>query len=73
MKLLLIALLALGLSACATSNPKGLDKQLHDINLKLDIIIEQRTFYKMAPNECFEDGVFDENLGTDTIDCGNIQ
>ena len=84
MKTLLIALLALLTVSCAhaskdtqvldfTQSVPGLSKEIHDINLKLDLLIEQRTFYKMAPSECFEDGVFNENLGHDTLDCGNLE
>ena len=59
-----LILLAL-LSACSTK-PK--------IDLKDRMLLDLHTnTYQVIPEDCYDDnGEFDENIGHDTLDCGNL-
>ena len=59
-------LLLLVMSACTHRAPKPLNERM-----MLDL---HTNLYHVIPDECFDDnGEFDEDLGHDTLDCGNLQ
>lgn len=62
---ILIVILSLGLGACSHRAPKPLNERMMlDLHTNTTHVI---------PDECFDDnGEFDENLGHDTLDCGNL-
>lgn len=59
----LIILIAIASIGCVT-RPTGVNRMLYD---------ETTQTMHVIPEECFDDeGNFDENLGHDTLDCGNL-
>lgn len=65
MKLLILLLISLGLGACASRPAKP-------INERMILDLHTNTM-SVIPDECYDDnGEFDENLGHDTLDCGNL-
>lgn len=65
MKTILIVILSLGLGACSTKPKIALkDRMLLDLHTNT---------YQVIPEDCYDDnGEFDENIGHDTLDCGNL-
>lgn len=62
MKYLILLLI---LSACSSRPTKPLNERM-----MLDL---HTNTYRVIPDECYDDqGKFDENLGHDTLDCGNL-
>lgn len=60
-----LILLLLILSSCASRPVKPLNERM-----MLDL---HTNTYRVIPDECYDDnGTFDENLGHDTLDCGNL-
>lgn len=78
--MLLLILLGLSLNACAGLQVKTHGADVMDFTssvptLKQDQTPEYCTSGETDPPadcECYEDGVFNENLGHDTLDCGNL-
>lgn len=62
MKYLILLLL---ISGCASKPHKPLNERM-----MLDL---HTNTYRVIPEDCYNDnGEFDENLGHDTLDCGNL-
>jgi len=65
MKTILIVILSLSLGACTHRAPKPLNERM-----MLDL---HTNTYQVIPDDCYDDnGEFDENLGHNTLDCGNL-
>lgn len=72
MHLIIIALVWSGMVACATP-AKHTDTL--DFTQSVPSLNEEKrdTRHILVPEECFDDnGIFDADLGHDTLDCGNL-
>ncbi len=65
MRYLFLILISISLGACASRAPKPLNERM-----LLDL---HTNTYQVIPDDCYDDeGNFDENIGHDTLDCGNL-